>query len=157
MVADNTVKDVFIVHRLVIKNESDPNDVETYKNRINDMLSRLIQHGKHVIYFQAVPEARIDPKLCGGELPYGRKADLSACNFPLKRELEYQRANRQLMEIWSENYSNLKVFDPSDLLCHAGLCQTIINGRTNWMDDNHLSESASYLQGDAVVKIMGVK
>jgi peptidoglycan/LPS O-acetylase OafA/YrhL len=154
---DSTVKNVFIVHRLVIQNDTTAADAMNYQHRMDAFLGKLIGHGKHVVYFYAVPEGRMNPQLCGSRLPFGRKTDLTGCNFPLLRELEIQRSDRKLVAGLLKKYPTVEAFDPSATLCKNGWCQTISNGRSSWMDDNHISESASYVQGEAVAQAIHLR
>jgi len=151
MATDKAVKNVFIVHRLVIQNNALENDLSNYTLHIDSLIATLLKHGKHVVYLYSVPEARINPQLCGSTLPFGRKADLSGCSFPLGRELEVQRTDRALVATLKLKYPQLAVFDPSEVLCEGGVCRVIRDGKSLWMDDNHVSESASYLLGKAIV------
>jgi len=157
MTKDETVKNVFVVHRNIIQNNTSAEDIADYQQRIDSLFERLVSHKKRVVYLYSVPEDRINPQLCGGNLPFGRKVDPSGCNFPLSREVEIQRTNRVIVFSLLKKYPTIEVFDPSEVLCKGGLCKTISNGKSIWMDDNHISESASYLQGEAIARAINLQ
>ena len=157
MANDGTVKNIFIVHRLVITNDSTTVNIENYRQRMDALFGSLVGQGKHVIYFYSVPEARMNPELCGSRLPFGRKADLSGCVFPLRRELEIQDSDRELIAALLKKYPTVEIFDPSATLCKDDSCNIISNGRANWMDGNHISESASYVVGEVAAHAVHLK
>jgi peptidoglycan/LPS O-acetylase OafA/YrhL len=152
MASDARVKNVFIVHRNAIRNGSFAEDIADYRKRLNSLLERLVRQNKQVIYLYTVPEDRFNPELCGSKLPFGRQANLSGCNFPLSREQDHQRTYRKLIADLLQTYPMVKVFDPGPVLCPDGQCQTVRLGKPIWMDNNHISESASYLQGEALAR-----
>lgn len=155
--ANPFVKNVFFVHRLSIQADSTPGDVAEYQSRLTSAIQRLIQHGKQVVYLQPVPELRFNPRLCADSLPFGRKADVSQCHFDLERELARQVTERKLVAEWQKQHAPLKVFDPADTLCPHKRCQAVSEGRVLWMDDNHISETASYLLGEAIARDVQLK
>lgn len=150
MVEDPTVQNVFVVHHNSIQNNSSPEDVADYSKRIETLFERLVARKKNVVYLFSVPEARMNPELCGSMLPFGRQADLASCNFPLRRELDFQQKYREIIANLLGKYPQVNVFDPGEILCRGGFCQTISDGKPIWMDSNHISESASYLQGNVI-------
>jgi len=152
MVHSKNIKNVFIAHRLVMRRETLAPQLANYQNRIGTLIGTLIASGKNVIYLYPVPEIRSNPQLCGSTLPFGRAADQSACTFALARELEIQQTERALVSTWLKQYPALQTFDPASVLCPDAVCQTIRNGLPLWMDDNHITESASYLLGDAIAR-----
>lgn len=150
MATQASVKTVFVIHRLVIQNEMSDAEVLDYRQRLDSLFKQLTEQKKRVVYLYSVPEGRLNPRLCGGTLPLGRKLDLSGCVFPLSRELDIQKTNRELVNGLLNKYSEVEVFDPAQVICRGGVCQAIRDGKPMWMDDNHISESASYLQGAAI-------
>jgi peptidoglycan/LPS O-acetylase OafA/YrhL len=150
MVENESVRNVLIVHRLVISKDSSPSDQADFEQRLGTALERLIRRGKQVVYVLPVPELRFNPRLCTNALPFGRKADVSSCDFPLSRELELQQIQRMLVDRWRAKFPGLVVFDPSSTLCPQGRCQAVRESRVLWMDDNHVSETGSYQLGEAL-------
>ncbi|HEY8099158.1 MAG TPA: acyltransferase family protein [Burkholderiaceae bacterium] len=148
------VKYVFIVHRNAISNQSPTDDVISYSALIDKTLDALSRSGKEITYLMSNPEVHLNPRLCTGKLPLGRVIDKESCTFPLSRELKLQQTYRTALSTILGKYPAVKVYDPANLLCQQGTCQVIQNGRTMWMDDNHISESASYLQGTAIVNVL---
>ena len=157
LAADDTVKNIFIVHRLVIQNTTPNAELESYQRRMDALFDVLLLRGKHVVNVYSVPEDRVNPQLCGSKLPFGRQVDLSGCNFPLSRELEIQRTDRELLAGLFKKHPDVEVFDPSEALCANGQCKTISNGKSIWMDDNHISESASYILGVAMQRAITLR
>jgi peptidoglycan/LPS O-acetylase OafA/YrhL len=151
IVSSPQIKYVFIVHRNAIANQASVQDVNEYSNLIQNTFESLVRSKKEVVYLMSNPEIHLNPRLCVGKLPLGRVIDKQSCNFPLSREQELQKKYRSVLSSILKKYPTIKVFDPADLLCKDGFCQTIREGRTMWMDDNHISESASYLQGAAII------
>ena len=154
---NETVKNVFVAHRNNIQNNTSVEDITDFQQRMDSLFERLVRHKKHVIYLYSIPEDRINPQLCTGNLPFGRKMDQSGCNFPLGRELESQRSYRAIVAGLLKKYPTIEIFEPSEVLCQGGLCKTINNGKSMWMDDNHISESASYIQGKAIARVVSLK
>ena len=148
------IKVVFVAHRNAISNQSSIEDVTSYSALIDKTFQSLSRSGKQIIYIMSVPEVHLNPRLCTGKLPLGRVIDKESCDFPLSRELKLQQTYRAALNIILKKYPAIKVYDPSDFLCKDGSCQTIRNGKTMWMDDNHISESASYMQGAALTGML---
>jgi peptidoglycan/LPS O-acetylase OafA/YrhL len=148
------IKYVFIVHRNAIFNQSPIDDVISYSALIDKTFSALSRSGKEITYLMSNPEVHLNPRLCTGKLPLGRVIGKESCTFPLSRELKLQETYRTALKTILEKYPAVKVYDPADFLCPQGTCQVIRNGRTMWMDDNHISESASYMQGTAIANML---
>ena len=144
------VNNVLIVHRLVISPNSLLRDQVEFEHRLGAAIERLIRGGKQVVYVLPLPELRFNPRLCTNALPMGRKADISSCHFPLSREIEQQQVQRLMVERWRSQFPSLVVFDPSFALCPEGQCQAVRGNQVMWMDDNHVSETGSYLLGEAL-------
>lgn len=157
MIENPTVQNIFVVHRNPIQNTSSAEDIADYRNRTDSLFDRLAKSKKQVVYLYSVPEARMNPELCGSVLPFGRKADLASCNFPLSRELGIQRTYREIIANLIKKYPEIQVFDPAEILCEGGSCKTISRGKPVWMDNNHISESASYVQGEAITRAFSLR
>ena len=144
------IKYVFISHRNGIENDASTRDISNFELSMRKTFD--LMEGKQIIYLMSVPEPRINPRLCIGKLPLGRKISADDCNFQLKRELSLQKIYRSTANSVLMSYPNIKVYDPSEFLCPKGICRTSQDGKAMWMDSNHISESASYLQGSAIKK-----
>lgn len=150
LITNPSVKHVFIVHRLVIQPDSSQRDKTDYQQRMEFALERLMQAGRQVVYVLPVPELRFNPRLCISRLPLGRQVDAGKCDFPLERELTLQGADRALVTHWRKRFPSLEVFDPADTLCPEGHCKAVRDGSALWMDDNHVTETGSYVLGEAM-------
>jgi hypothetical protein len=151
------VKQVFIVHRLVVQPNSTQSDLMNYQNRMESTLARLIDAGRQVIYVLPIPELRFNPRLCTNKLPLGRQVDPGKCEFAVDREINLQAAERELVTRWRERFPSLEVFDPAAILCPEQRCLAVREGSALWMDDNHVSETGSYLLGDAMRRKLSLK
>ena len=146
----NAVRNVILAFRNTLANDAPEADRTEYRNRFADTIQRLEAHGKHVIVVYSVPEDRINPELCVASLPFGRKANLTACSFTAQRELEQQTTYRSLVAAVVAKHPDVQTFDPLPVLCPAGSCAVVRDGHAFWTDSNHISESASYIQGAAL-------
>ena len=151
IVGNKNIKTVIIIHRNYLSNQSSSEDLNDYTNTLSETLNQLIGEGKSVIYFMAVPELRFNPRMCIGTLPLGRSIALDKCNYLLNREQELQKTYKLMLDKVLEKYPTVKVFDPSSILCRNGKCGAVKDGLVMYTDDNHISESASYLQGEALL------
>lgn len=154
---NSDVKTVILVHRLVIRDENSIDEKTEYQSRLEAAIAQLTQRGKQVIYYYPVPELGYNPRLCTDKLPWGRKADGSKCDFQLARELSLQSLERELVTDWLKQFPNLRVFDPAPFLCPRGQCLVTRDGQVLWMDDNHITETASYMLGEAMVRSLQLK
>jgi hypothetical protein len=150
MATNPSVKHVFIVHRLVVQPDSTPQDKADYQRRMASALAKLIQASRQVVYVLPIPELRFNPRLCVGKLPFGRQVDPAKCDFLLEREITLQETERALLTSWREKFPAMEVFDPADTLCPGHRCKAVLDGNAIWMDDNHVTETGSYLLGEAM-------
>lgn len=65
-----------------------------------------------------------------------------------------QALYRQVTSRVLKDYPSVIVFDPAKVLCPDGECTIDSSRPLMWMDDNHLSESASYLQGESLFLLL---
>jgi len=151
------VKHVFIVHRLVLQPNSMQSDLTDYQNRMESTLARLIDAGRQVVYVLPIPELRFNPRLCTNKLPLGRQVDPGKCEFSVDREINLQVSERELVTLWREKFPSLEVFDPAVILCPEQRCLAIREGSALWMDDNHVTETGSYLLGEAMRRELKLK
>ena len=71
-----------------------------------------------------------------------------------QRELEMQVVYRNAVFEVLRSFPNITVFNPATVLCPDGQC-SINSGETIlWMDDNHITESASYIQGQKIFLLL---
>jgi hypothetical protein len=117
-------------------------------------LQEFQKNRKKIVFILAVPEARVNPRLCVGDLPFGRAINKDKCKFPEQRELEMQMVYRNTVLEVLRSFPNITVFNPATVLCPDGQC-SINSGETIlWMDDNHITESASYIQGQKLFLLL---
>jgi hypothetical protein len=157
LTTNRSVKHVFIVHRLVVQPDSTHSDLTDYQRRMESTLERLIQAGRQVVYVLPVPELRFNPRLCTSKLPWGRQIDPANCDFPLDREVGLQASERALVTHWRERFPSLQVVDPADTLCPEQRCVAVQDGNAMWMDGNHVTETASYMLGQAMRRAVTLK
>mgnify|MGYP003346373366 CR=1 FL=1 len=93
---------------------------------------------KRVYYFMPVVEPGFDPRLCVGELPWGRKPP-RACEIDQKNTTRTFETLRQVLQAVQTRYPNLQVIDPNVHICDNGLCPMFRDGHSLFKDDNHLS------------------
>jgi hypothetical protein len=126
-------------------------DVANFEKMMRDTFDHLQKNNKKIVYLLSVPEARINPRLCVGEFPMGRMINQEQCKFPLQRETDRQEVYRNTVFEVLKSFPNVAVFDPSTTLCPDNMCS--INSRETiiWMDENHISESASHMQGEKIL------
>lgn len=146
------VNTVFISFRNPLGNSASKNEISEFKNMVRATFQEFDRNHKKIIYLMAVPEARINPRLCVGDLPFGRAIDREKCTFPEEREHENQTAYRMAVAEVLKEFPQVVMFDPATVLCPNGKCSINANETVMWMDDNHISESASEIQGTAIFK-----
>jgi len=145
---------IFISFRNPIANSASSVEVAIFKKMIRDTFQEFEKNHKKIVYLLSVPEARVNPRLCVGDLPFGRAINKDKCKFPLQRELDKQTVYRNAMFDVLKSYPNITVFDPAAVLCQDRQC-SINSGETIiWMDDNHITESASYIQGQKIFLLL---
>jgi hypothetical protein len=70
------------------------------------------------------------------------------CTFDLKQARERQGEYKLLTDKVLVDYPMIKRFDPSTFLCDkSGVCNVVVNGKSMFMDTNHLSAYGSMEQG----------
>jgi peptidoglycan/LPS O-acetylase OafA/YrhL len=144
------INTVFISFRNPLGNSASKNEISEFKDMVRATFQEFDKNHKRIIYLIAVPEARISPRLCVGDLPFGRAIDRDKCAFAEERERKNQAAYRTAIAEVLKEFSQVLVFDPATVLCPNGQCSINANETVMWMDDNHISESASYIQGKKI-------
>jgi hypothetical protein len=146
----NSIKTVIFVHRA--RDLLNPNDSTFFESSARDTFDLLIKNGKKIVYFYPVPELQIDPRLCVGRLPRARVNMMEKCTFDLKQARERQSEYKQIIDKVLDDYPMISRFDPSSFLCDKpGVCNVVINGKSMFMDTNHLSASGSMEQGKFLI------
>jgi peptidoglycan/LPS O-acetylase OafA/YrhL len=146
----NSIKTIIFVHRA--RDLVNPNDNIFFEKSARDTFDLLIKNGKNILYFYPVPELQIDPRLCVGSLPRARANMTEKCTFDLKQARESQNEYKLLIDKVLASYPTIKRFDPSTFLCdESGMCNAVVNGRSMFMDANHLSASGSMEQGKFLI------
>ena len=121
---------------------------------MHDTFDDLQKNHQQIIYLLSVPEARLNPRLCVGEFPMGRVINQEQCQFPLQRETDKQALYRKTVFAVLKNFQNITVFDPATVLCPDNICSINAKETIIWMDENHISESASHLQAEKILLLL---
>jgi peptidoglycan/LPS O-acetylase OafA/YrhL len=143
---------LFITHRNHIHPNTPESELQAFEKAMRRSFDVFLSSGKKIIYIVSIPEARIEPKLCVGSMPSGRKIDRQNCSFPAEREVNHQRNYRSILKNLMTDYPNIIFFDPITYLCEQEKCEIPHKGIVLWHDDNHLSESGSNKLGQAIAE-----
>ena len=147
---EKNIETVFISFRNPIANSASSVEISSFKKMMRDTFQKFQNNHKKIVYLLSVPEARVNPRLCVGDLPFSRAINKEQCNFLEQRELEKQAVYRNTVFEVLKSYPNIVVFDPATVLCKNSQCSINSDETIMWMDDNHISESASYMQGQKI-------
>jgi hypothetical protein len=149
--AQQNIKTVIVSFRNPIANSASLVEVSNFEKMMRDTFEHFQKNNKKIVYLLSVPEARLNPRLCVGEFPMGRVINQEQCKFPLQRETDKQAVYRKTVFEVVKSYPNVSVFDPATVLCPDNMCS--INSRETiiWMDENHISESASHIQAEKIL------
>lgn len=148
------IETVFISFRNPIANSASSVEVSSFIKMIRDTLQEFQKNHKKIVFILAIPEARVNPRLCIGDLPFGRALNKDKCKFPEQRELEMQAVYRNAVFSVLRSFPNITVFNPATVLCPDGQCSINSSETILWMDDNHITESASYIQGQKIFLLL---
>ena len=150
-IAENSaVKVVFIFHR---NRRLDSDEMRiSFEQSANKTFSKLLRANKQVVYVYSLPELNFEPRLCVGELPFGRKNPVDSCTYLLDREAAEQAGYRSVLADVLRKYPSVGTYDPASFLCPNGFCNAVINNKVMFTDSNHLSESGSNMQSVAIKK-----
>jgi peptidoglycan/LPS O-acetylase OafA/YrhL len=148
------IETVFISFRNQIQNSATSVEVSNFKKMMFETFQEFQKNHKKIVYLLSVPEARVNPRLCVGDPPFGRAINKEKCNFPEERELEMQTVYRNVVFEVLRSYPNIIVFDPATVFCQDGQCSINSGEKIMWKDDNHITESASYLQGQKIFLLL---
>jgi hypothetical protein len=106
----------------------------------------LLKAGKTVYYVLPIVEPGFDPRLCLGNLPFGRKAPMS-CQLSRSADIEKTTLLRGIVQTALRKFPGVKLLDPNDYLCDGDVCPVIREGRPMFKDENHVSYSGSPFLG----------
>jgi hypothetical protein len=152
--SQKNIQTIFISFRNPIANSTSSIEVSNFEKMMGDTLQVFQKNHKNIIFLLSVPEARINPRLCVGDLPFSRAINKDKCDFPVQGELENQKVYRNAAFKVLKNYPSVMVFDPATVICQDGQCSINSSEGVMWMDDNHITESASYMQGQKLFSII---
>jgi len=130
-----------------------PNDVLVYLG-LKRTISAISQRGKEVIFIRSTPDFSKDiTEICikrfsGDSL----KQD---CSIPRSIFDARRQSEDRLLSRLIQDFPNLKIFDPYDVLCSREECFLVLNGMPLYRDSFHLSVYGSGLVGKALVHKYG--
>jgi len=145
------IKTIFIIFRNPISNYTSKHEILNFEIMLRNTFDVFLRNKKRIVYLFSVPEARINPRLCIGDLPFSRRFN-NKCEFLVSREYGLQKRYRLVLSRVLKDYPSVRSFNPGDVICPSGVCAINRGQNVMWTDNNHLSESASYIQGEALFK-----
>jgi hypothetical protein len=92
------IKVIFISFRNPIVKTSTENDIKNFEEKLQDTLYEFEKYNKKIVLILTVPEVRMNPRLCVGDMPLGRQVNREQCNFSVTRELEFQSQYRNILD-----------------------------------------------------------
>ncbi|MDP3652777.1 MAG: acyltransferase family protein [Rhodoferax sp.] len=141
------IKKIILVFRgRYLPNEADPQTQSRFRSSLERTLSRLLAAGKNVYYLLPVVEPGFDPRLCLGNLPFGRQSPMP-CDISRSRDAEKTVLLRSIVMMVVKKYPNVELMDPNNYLCDGDICPVIRNTHPMFKDENHLSYSGSLFLG----------
>jgi hypothetical protein len=146
-----SIRKVILVFRgRYLPNDADESTQLRFASSLDATFNRLLKAGKTVFYVLPVVEPGFDPRLCLGNLPFGRKAPMS-CQLSRKAEMEKTALLRGIVQSALKKYPDVQLLDPNDYLCDGDVCSVIREGRTMFKDENHISYSGSLFLGQKML------
>ena len=144
----SSIKKVLLIFRgRYLPSYASNSEKEALSGAINHTVSSLQASGKKVYIFYPVAEPGFDPRLCVGALPMGRTAP-GSCDISLVQDLEKRHDLMRLLNQVALKFPQVIFVDPSSYLCSEGSCPVVVNGKSVFKDENHLSYSGSLLLGE---------
>lgn len=124
-----------------------------YIEGIRDLLDRFSD--RNVIFVLENPTLNFDPRSCASRRPlkpfsFYLDAGLGGAERCSVSRIEDGRLHSLYIQMVSqllEQYPNVVVVDPRDVLCDAEACFSEIGGRVVYSDRSHLNRNGSYVQG----------
>lgn len=145
---DTNIKRVFISFRgRYLPNTADLALIETFRTGLEATLHLFEQKGKKIVFFLPMVELGFDPKLCLGNLPFGRNNPHS-CDIQEPNDRDLARVWLRVIEEVTSAHPYVTVFDPASVFCVNKVCPVIQNGHSILKDDNHLSQYGSRVLGE---------
>lgn len=105
--------------------------------------AEFVAHGFRIVFFERTPIARaFDPSYRAKVALEGRT--VSTASFPLA---DYQLQNSELRTVFAilqRRYPHaVSILSPEPFLCANGACASDSDGRPNYFDDNHVTQTAA--------------
>ncbi len=144
--APNIRKIILVFRGRYLPNEADIQTQNRFQSSLDRTLSRLLANGKKVYYFLPVIEPGFDPRLCLGNLPFGRQSPMH-CDISRTHDSEKTVLLRSIVMTVMKKYPSVQVMDPNNYLCDGDVCPVIRNSHSMFKDENHLSYSGSLFLG----------
>lgn len=147
---DPRINAVVLIHRgRYLKESSSQSEIDAYKQQLDRTISMLERANKKIYYFMPVVEPGFDPRLCIGALPLGRKRPESCVIDEAQDAVKWLKLKNIIAEVYS-SHPDISIVDPNVYLCKDYKCPIILNGRSVFKDENHLSYFGSLLIGDQI-------
>lgn len=145
-----SIKKVYVVFRgRYLPNSADDRSADAFAVALERTLSRMQSAGKQVFYFFPVVETGYDPRLCLGNLPFGRRPP-QQCEISRNEDAKHWSLLRRITLTVFARHPEARLIDPNDLFCHGDRCPVVNEGRSMFKDENHLSYSGSLFQARAL-------
>lgn len=143
------IKAVLVYRGRYLPENSSATAVNVFSSGLERTLEILTKAGKEVFYFLPVVEPGFDPKLCLGNLPFGRKPPFS-CEILLAEDDEKSELLRSTVLGVLAKYPAVQVVNPNNYLCSKGICSLNQKGHSLFKDENHLSHFGSMIIGGEI-------
>lgn len=108
---------------------------------LNESLRALSGSGKRVVLVASTPEMGFSIPQAAVRLAMLNDAPL--LEVPVERHRAFSHKAWDLLQSLVRAYSNVTVFDPTDVLCDANTCKMIVGSQTVLFDADHLTLSAA--------------
>lgn len=116
---------------------------EVFEIGLRNTFRILAAGGKQTVFIIDIPELGIEPQRCKVEKP-------ESCENSRERiDLRNERY-RSLVQRVAADFSEVKIFDPTDLFCDDRVCFGIRDGQPLYKDGDHLSDFGSEYLGNAL-------
>lgn len=153
-VVENTASiDIVILGSRALLTDLSGGQKGAYQRRMRHTLERLTSKGKRVVYVMDFPELGVDPQVCVRSpvlfMGPGRRCEVSLEQFE-----ERTRGYRNLVHSVLKDFPDVLAFDPSSVLCANGKCPVVSDGKSLYIDRDHLSITGSLLVSERLVHDM---
>jgi len=147
--------------------DADPSIVdrwEMYELAMRESFKRLMAANKKVIFVIDVPELGVEPKYCNAnEAEEKRNARLIIprrfLSCSVDRALYDARTKRYKKLVYkvASEFSQVIIFDPTDMFCDASVCSGVRDGNILYKDSDHLSNYGSiYIAKKLAITVRGI-